>query len=72
VRRCFKIDKALWIFAKEHLSLTLEECKIGILHPSSLFCNGLTWRMGFCNNYLTAGMQKGMCLLGKTLKQGGF
>ncbi len=72
MRRCSKIDKALWIFAEEHLSLTLEECKTGILHPSSLFCNDLTWQMGFCGNYLTAGMQKGVYLLRKLLKQRSF
>ncbi len=30
--------------------LTLEECKTAILHPNSLLCNGLTWRMGFRGN----------------------
>lgn len=52
--------------------LTLEECKTGTLHPNSLFCNGLTWQLGFCSNYLTEGMQKGSCPLSKPLKQGSF
>lgn len=36
------------------------------------FCNGLTRRMGFCGNDMTAGMQKCGCLLEKLLKQGSF